>query len=645
MPEHTKSVLNMWMKGELINKNLTFIPRNRWHTLNKESWQDPELFPTKEWFDWMTNLTRRNLGKPEIAEDDILQKLYDHLGAAKWFVDVHDFPLFIQDKYVYLKRDYLDKVESKLDPLPWDQQAHHLKRLVRQLLHAFLPKQNGDLNGNINLVSDIKCLTEDYVKACKDDNVRISLEDIFTRIHLKALEVSKLLYDSKRFQGPPQKRGNEGQERERGFRDNFKKRSEDRFENRNPHMSSPKGKPKESRESGPKPKCENCGQESHDTSKCVFKGHPECNAGAYQTPQVRWEGSRAMKACEQSHSSHCFRGTFLSAKDKEIYKFSNSSTPKDRSRSTKGESECHKCDKILLLKADDKSNTCTFSLEIITQEGKGVKASALLDTGALSGDFISASLARFLVDKFKMNSQKTCNVICSAFSNNCRRSEGSLVLRFRYEDEFHNERHLECTCKIAEIDFDVIIGRDTIRQYHLFTQFPSVIQNGSESSRMLTADNAGVVSWTKNTLDDSGSLDQRNQNPLEDTRPFDSPESTKRFEVNVMMNKSNDGERSVSVNPHETDMIGKDTKSNFSTLDPFDMEELGDLRENDLEAIPVEYLANPTSEAKSPQIFGPQSLKTKLTTFIKKYEERFQTNISTVPANVIPFSFTVNNTV
>ena len=162
---------------------------------------------------------------------------------------------------------------------------------------------------------------------------------------------------------------------------------------------------------------------------------------------------------------------------------------------------------------------------------------------------------------------------------------------------------------------------------------------------MLTADNAGVVSWTKDTLDDSGSLDQRNPNSLEVTRPFDSPEPTKIVEANVMKNKSNDGERVVGVDPHETDMTGSDIKSNFSTLDPFDMEELGDLRDNDLEAIPVEYLANPTSEAKSPQIFGPQSLKIKLTTFIKKYEERFQTNISTVPANVIPFSFTVNNTV
>ena len=88
----------------------------------------------------------------------------------------------------------------------------------------------------------------------------------------------------------------------------IKKTHESNDNNIKSTMFSPMARPRDEKSKSKM----NCGQGSHEAKNCVFKGHPEYNAGTYRNPIIKWDGSQAEKADKEKYSSNHFRAGFLS---------------------------------------------------------------------------------------------------------------------------------------------------------------------------------------------------------------------------------------------------------------------------------------------------------------------------------------------
>ena len=153
-------------------------------------------------------------------------------------------------------------------------------------------------------------ISVDDIQACKDKNEFISWEELSSSFHLEFLEVSEFIFKSRLFQGSSLKRRNEGQEGESRNRDNFRKKTHESDSNniKSTNKFSPMARPRDEKSKSKM----NCGQGSHEAKNCVFKGHPEYNAGTYRNPIIKWDGSQAEKADKEKYSSNHFRAGFLS---------------------------------------------------------------------------------------------------------------------------------------------------------------------------------------------------------------------------------------------------------------------------------------------------------------------------------------------
>ena len=103
---------------------------------------------------------------------------------------------------------------------------------------------------------------------------------------------------------------------------------------------------------------------------------------------------------------------------------------------------------------------------------RGQKVKAILDTGASQnyiGNRVSLLFSENLVenDLEKLNK----NIICSAFNNNCIESHDLQNFQIVFTDE-HNANHiLNITAIAIDSEYDIIIGREFIKQYNLVKLF------------------------------------------------------------------------------------------------------------------------------------------------------------------------------
>ena len=633
MPGETKDLITLRWRGEMSKKTLSCIPKDLWDNLNEESWKDPDVIPNKEWLEWLNQTTKRSSVRSEKEEKDMIDKFYHYLSSSNWLIDVFEFPRFIEEKYVQIKKDYLDKLDPILYGLDAKSRRDELKGLVSQFVKAFKAKQNDNAKGNEHLVDDVIKAVNRHMTSHKSEDMETNFHDIFAMLYNKGTDLVEEISNTNFFntRGSGKRLGDEeGQEKSK--RGRFDSESSRRFTSsastshfsrderkeksssssfshkgsseRSGSKSTSSGRDKDRGRDKERLLCDNCGQHTHSKDNCSFRGHPECNARAYVSPFTRWSDSEAKKNVQSKYSSEYFRLSFVPTADQDKYKHSKSESSVKSSKDSKGDC-CNNCrdHHILLLLNDAISNSYTFPLNILLQGGESVEAAALLDTGALAGNFITSRLANTLINSYGVVSSNSESIICSAFANNCKRSEGSIRLNLKYLDEFNEIHFLSCIFKIADIDFELILGRDTIKHHNLFSQFPSCIQYSSESPG-----NASVNQISSETSPESRTIEER-------------------LTVERMETTPKEG-----------------SYSNVSTLDPYNEEELGDLESHDLEAIPSEYLTSSSGIETSPLIFGPPSLQEKLNTFVSKYKERFQTTISKVPAAVIPFTFNVNTT-
>ena len=109
------------------------------------------------------------------------------------------------------------------------------------------------------------------------------------------------------------------------------------------------------------------------------------------------------------------------------------------------------------------------SLELPTNEIK-----TLLDTGSLAGDFIARRCVLNLkLESLIVTSKK--RIVCSGLDNKCYDISNSLALHvFYFSEKLNKIAHFDINAIVLDSSpLDLIIGRNTLRQYQLFDQLPS----------------------------------------------------------------------------------------------------------------------------------------------------------------------------
>ena len=98
---------------------------------------------------------------------------------------------------------------------------------------------------------------------------------------------------------------------------------------------------------------------------------------------------------------------------------------------------------------------------------------ALLDTGSLAGDFI----AEDIVVRYNLKPvlSDTSYTVCSGLDDCCLKSNTKLLLRVTFFDESSNRYdNFDIKAHILKATpVDLIIGRDSIKKFNLFSKVPS----------------------------------------------------------------------------------------------------------------------------------------------------------------------------
>ena len=238
--------------------------------------------------------------------------------------------------------------------------------------------------------------------------------------------------------------------------------------------------------------CDCCGRPGHVRADCRNASNPDCNQS-----DLPWSEStvgKQMKAMGKSKftiatrpaSSTQDRGKSASNKDSWKKKQSKLlsttlaalSIPRNpefltvllslpfqtRSQAT-APTECSQRGKRILTEMEEKEE----ATRLIPPE---VEANALLDTGSLAGDFISDQMVKKLgASNFVTLAEHKLRV-CSGLNNNCLINNEIIQMDFSYFVGNIKNTILIPMRVLANSDIDVIIGRDTIKQYNLAKIFP-----------------------------------------------------------------------------------------------------------------------------------------------------------------------------
>ena len=93
----------------------------------------------------------------------------------------------------------------------------------------------------------------------------------------------------------------------------------------------------------------------------------------------------------------------------------------------------------------------------------------LVDTGALHGDYISLEVEKIAL-RLGFNSMDSDVMVCTAISNEsqCTPAKNAMILPVIFKNELNNlESSFESKFTVIKTDYDMIIGRQSIKKYDL----------------------------------------------------------------------------------------------------------------------------------------------------------------------------------
>jgi hypothetical protein len=213
----------------------------------------------------------------------------------------------------------------------------------------------------------------------------------------------------------------------------------------------------------PSNQCYMCGRNGHAGSECKNASHPHSN----KNPSKRWidtEIGKKYQTLDNSYKVLPF-DKVISKDGKKL----NQYDPNFKNKFVNKKEGMNVLSSIL----SSYSNDFTTVFYLQTRDNKSKAVHVLLDTGALTGDYISDEIAEYL----SLHSQyfTPCNVnILSVFKDTCSNCTFQTNCNLTFKNELtHENELLSINAKVINSVFDVIIGRGTITQYGLLDKLRS----------------------------------------------------------------------------------------------------------------------------------------------------------------------------
>jgi transposase InsO family protein len=225
-----------------------------------------------------------------------------------------------------------------------------------------------------------------------------------------------------------------------------------------------------------KTSCTGCGRDYHSVAKCRFK-----KSEFFNHSPVTFIGSEAHKALLAKHPNAKVIPFTENAKDSQSA-FSAKSSSEKSQHTKSGKSPDINSLLNTICNKNPENNFINVTVAAISQEANTTKSNvnALLDTGSLAGDFIANRVVQALKLQHFVNKQKS-KYVCSGLDNKCYNICSTIALQVEYFSEKLNKL-VSIKINPQVLDFspiDLVIGRNTIRQYSIFSDVPSQLSTSS----------------------------------------------------------------------------------------------------------------------------------------------------------------------
>ena len=239
--------------------------------------------------------------------------------------------------------------------------------------------------------------------------------------------------------------------------------------------------------------CSGCGRDNHLVATCRFKSTEFFNSYPYA-----YKGSKAHAMLIAKYPDATVIPFSELSKEIPRSSASGSSSSKYGPKST-GESQT--ISDILSTMYNDTSDnnyidvSVSATLQASIRRRNNVKA--LLDTGSLAGDFVAfRTLQALNLEPYILTDRS--KLVCSGLDNSCYDVSSYIALQVTYFSENLN-KYVAIELKATILNsspVDLVIGRESIRKYNLFTEIPS--QLGARPA-MSTVTSTSVPACCKDT--------------------------------------------------------------------------------------------------------------------------------------------------
>jgi len=261
----------------------------------------------------------------------------------------------------------------------------------------------------------------------------------------------------------------------------------------------------------------------------------------------------------------------------------------------------------------------------------------LLDTGALSNNYVSAHIASMLVSKYKMrltlnNESYQSYNIQAAFGNQTQTSQGTITLDLIFKNQKAQQYHINLTAQVIEMDFDLIIGRPSIKELNLVALLPDHFAVSEEEEVSSQTYDRRVKKLSHSSSNDliCGLVDCKSNMELSSFTTLEERVIGEQSEVFAAISERNTG--------------------NASKIAPYELDNITDLKDDQLEAIPTDLVQydNDLEDTLSNTIHFTsisETLKNNILQLVnsREYRKCFSAKLDEDCAVVTPFSLMVND--
>ena len=257
-------------------------------------------------------------------------------------------------------------------------------------------------------------------------------------------------------------------------------------------------------------------------------------------------------------------------------------------------------------------NILPQEVEEAEEDSKGIKVSTLFDSGAINNNYIGVDAAHELERRGAIVHRdiNNKNMVCSGLGKKsiCKKASGYIQFKISFLDEHDNVHDYKIKATIVDIAFDLILGRETIKDLNITDLFPSHFKHFDKDSKVI---NDSTISVTEKEETESC------VNCLECTlgRERHKQDGQSVEYLNVMA---------------QTEILRTLTKEARDD-DGIDDDELTVFPWNNFQ-----------KEQTMPNIYGSVELQEKLRQVCKEFKAQFATEINEEPSKIEPMSIEVD---